>query len=78
MRVEVPKPVAVRVKDTPPAELLRCPERPEGFPGTGAVIAPETRAAIIRLARAYALTLAQLLRLIDWSAPGACESAAKP
>ncbi len=73
----MPKPVAVVVKNTPPAELLRCPERPVGFPSSDAVIAPETRAAIIRLAKAYAMTVAQLERLIDWSAPATCAGAAK-
>ena len=77
LQVEVPKPVAVVVKDTPAAELLRCPERPAGFPASNAVIPPDTRAAIIRLAKAYAMTVAQLERLIDWSRPGACKGPAQ-
>ena len=69
--------MAVVVKNTPSAELLRCPERPVGFPQSDAVIAPDTRAAIIRLAKAYAMTVAQLERLIDWRKPGACGAVAK-
>ena len=75
LQVEVSKPVAVIVKDTPPAELLRCPERPVGFPSANAVIAPDTRAAIIRLAKAYAMTVDQLERLIAWNAPVGCAAA---
>ncbi|BCA60244.1 hypothetical protein HMP06_3013 [Sphingomonas sp. HMP6] len=77
LQVEVPRPVAVTIKDTPSAELLRCPEPPAGFPRTDAVIAPDTRAAIIRLAKAYAMTVAQLERLIRWSKPGACGAEVK-
>ncbi|MFA6607556.1 MAG: hypothetical protein WCS75_11210 [Sphingomonas sp.] len=72
IRAEVPKPVAVVVKDTPPAELLRCPESTEGFPQADAVMARPTRAAIIRLAKAYAGLRSQLERLIDWNAPKHC------
>lgn len=68
-------PVAVAVKDTPPAELLRCPERPEGLPEDPATIAQiptKIRAGIIRLAKAFGANANQLDRLIDWNAPGTC------
>jgi hypothetical protein len=75
VRIEVPVPVAVPVKDTPPAELLRCAERPEGLPEDPALIAQiptRIRSAIIRLARSFAGNAAQLDRLVDWNAPGSC------
>lgn len=75
--VEAPPPrtIGVAVKDTPPAELIRCPDRPEGFPtdeGSWAVVPPAIRAAAIRLATAFAASTAQLERLIEWESPGAC------
>ncbi|MES2042599.1 MAG: hypothetical protein V4475_01920 [Pseudomonadota bacterium] len=74
VEVETPRPVpvAVVVKDPPPAELLRCAVRPEGFPASQAVIPPGTRAAIVRLAKAFAGAADQLDRLIDWNKPGTC------
>ena len=64
----------VTVKDVPPAELLACPVRPEGFPTDTQSAMPEAvRAAIIRLARAFAANSAQLDRLIDWTKPGSCK-----
>jgi len=71
----VPDPVAIVVKATPPAELLRCADRPEGLPedpGLIAQIPTRIRAGIIRLARSFGANAAQLDRLIDWNAPGSC------
>lgn len=71
----LPVPVAVEVRDRPPAELLRCAGRPAGIPEDPALVAQiptPVRAAIIRIARAFALNAQQLDRLIDWSAPGTC------
>lgn len=71
-----PPPVVVRIKDTPPAELTRCPTRPEGFPeDTVAVMPAPVRDAVIRLARAFATATSRLERLIEWTRPGACKAA---
>jgi len=61
------------VKDTPPAELLACPEPVEGFPedASAGMTAP-VRAATIRVVTALAAVTAQLGRLIEWNSPGAC------
>ena len=77
--VEKPVPVAVPVKDTPPAELTRCADRPEGLPEDPALVAQiptRIRAGVIRLARAFAGNAAQLDRLVNWAAPGSCSSTA--
>ena len=74
--VDKPVPVAVRVKETPPAELTRCAERPQGLPEDPALIAQiptSIRAGIIRMARAFAGNASQLDRLVNWNAPGTCE-----
>lgn len=71
----MPTPVAVVVKNTPPAELLRCAERPDGLPEDPSLIAqiPTTiRAGIIRLARAFSANADRADRLVNWSAPGTC------
>ncbi|MFK3888470.1 hypothetical protein [Sphingomonas sp. NPDC079357] len=68
-------PVAVPVKDTPPAELLACADRPDGLPEDPQLVAQmptRLRAGVIRLARAFATVAARLDRLIDWTAPGTC------
>jgi hypothetical protein len=73
-------PVAVPVKDTPPAELLACAERPTGLPEDADLIAQiptKLRAGIIRLARAFGSNASRLDRLIDWNAPGSCVKAKK-
>lgn len=78
--VENPVPVAVPVKDTPPAELLACADRPDGLPEDPQLVAQmptRLRAGVIRLARAYAAVAARLDRLIDWTAPGTCAAAAR-
>ena len=73
----VSTPIVVKVKDTPPAELLRCAERPEGLPEDAALIAQiptKIRAGIIRLAKSFATNADHLDRLINWNTPAACQS----
>ena len=77
--VPQPVPVAVKVKDTPPAELTRCADRPAGLPEDPVLIAQiptSIRAGIIRLARAFAANASQLDRLVNWATPGACPASA--
>ncbi|MDA5192804.1 hypothetical protein [Govanella unica] len=72
-----PPPVAVPVRDTPPADLLVCPAAPQGFPTdetAAANLSPEIRAAAIRLASAYADLRGRFARLISWHG-SACEEA---
>ena len=71
----VSTPVAVVVKNTPPAELLRCAERPAGLPEDPSLIAQiptAIRAGIIRLASAFARNADRADRLVNWTAPGSC------
>lgn len=75
LKPPVPPPtvVAVKVEDLPPADLLRCPEPPAGFPaGAAAVMPADVRAALIRLASGYGQLSDQLVRLIEYVAPGSC------
>lgn len=75
--IAAPVPVAVPVKDTPPAELLQCPPAPAGFPlDATAEMPPTVRSATIRVAKALRDTRDRLLRLIEWNAPGTCPAAA--
>lgn len=70
-----PEPLVVvrTVKDTPPAELLRCPVAPVGLPAQGeAAIPPPWRAAIIRLAKSRAEVADQLARLVEWQTGKSC------
>lgn len=75
VEVGKPVPVAIAIKDTPPAELLRCAEQPAGFPPSEAVIPMEIRAAIMRLAKAFASVADRHDRLANWTRPGSCPSA---
>ena len=75
--VEVPVvtevPVVKLVRETPPAELLECPARPDGFRTDIDVQVPTAvRAAMIRIAKAFAANSARLERLIRWHDPKAC------
>jgi hypothetical protein len=75
----VSTPIVVKVKDTPPAELLACAERPAGLPEDPALIAQiptAIRAGIIRLARAFAGNADRADRLVNWNAPGTCATRA--
>lgn len=70
-----PEPLVVvrTVKETPPAELIRCPVAPVGLPAEGeAAIPPAWRAAIIRLAKSRAEVADQLGRLIAWQTGAPC------
>ena len=70
-----PPPIVVKVKDTPPAELLTCADRPDGLPEDPSLIAQiptKIRAGIIRLARAFAGNADRADRLVNWNAPGTC------
>jgi len=68
--------VVKTIKDTPPAELTRCPTLPVGLPTTGeAVITAEWRAGIIRLARSHGAMFDQLTRLIAWNTGTTCPGA---
>lgn len=72
----VSTPIVVKVKDTPPAELLKCAERPDGLPEDPSLIAQiptKIRAGIIRLARAFAGNADRADRLVNWNAPGTCK-----
>lgn len=61
------------IRETPPAELTRCPVAPVGLPAEGAAeIPPAWRAAIIRLAKSYAEVSGQLGRLIAWETGREC------
>ena len=65
-----PTAVAVAIRDTPPAELLACPQRPEGFPLDSIATLPKpVREAAMRLAQSYAEIADQLERLIGWHGP---------
>lgn len=65
-------PVAVRVSDPPPAELLRCADRPAGVPAGDATLPAPVRAALIGVAAAFRANADRLDRLVNWSAAGSC------
>jgi hypothetical protein len=70
-----PPPIVVKVKDTPPTELLACADRPDGLPEDPSLIAQiptKIRAGIIRLARAFAGNADRADRLVNWNAPRTC------
>ena len=70
-----PAVIAIEVKDTPPADLLTCPVSPAPFPtDAAATMPPAVRTALMGLASAYAQTRDQLLRVIRWHEPAACEA----
>ena len=71
----LPQAVAVKVEDRAPAELTRCPLKPDGFPESGeswAIVPGDVRTAIVGLAEAYAAATAQLERLIAWETGEKC------
>lgn len=73
----VPTAVAVEIRDTPPAELLACPTRPDGFPQDAVATLPRpVREAAIRLAQSYAEATSQLERLIGWNTGHRCPTEA--
>lgn len=71
-------PVTVEIRDTPPAELLRCPVAPVGYPADAEATMPAgVRAATIRMATALRDTRDQLMRLIGWHDAAACKDEVK-
>lgn len=79
MPLEKPVPAAVPVKDTPPADLLRCADRGRPLPeddATSAEIPKPVRNALIAVARAFAANASQLDRLVNWFAPNSCPAPA--
>ena len=73
-------PIVVKVKDTPPAELLTCATRPEGLPEDPSLIAQiptAIRAGIIRMARAFRANADGKDRLVNWLAEDSCPAPAK-
>jgi len=72
-RPATPAAVAVEVRQRPPAELLVCAERPEGFPAySAAVLTRPVRDALIRLALAFGRNADRLDRLVNFNEPGTC------
>ncbi len=72
VRTEPPV-VAVTVKDTPPADLLTCPEPAKPFPTDATATIPENvRAPLKGLALGYRDLFDRTRRLINWIAPGSC------
>ena len=72
---EAPAPqVIVReVRETPPAEIVRCPTPPEGLPADQVATLPAPlRQGVIRLALYAGGLAAQLNRNIAWSTGEAC------
>ena len=68
-----PQVIVREVRETPPAELVRCPAAVAGLPTTGeATIPADWRAAIVRMARALGARTDQLNRLIQWHGGEAC------
>lgn len=73
-RPEAPPEVVVRtVRETPPAELLRCPAPVAGLPTEGAASIPEAwRAGIRRLAQSRGGLFDQVSRLIQFHTGEPC------
>jgi hypothetical protein len=69
--------VAMPVKDTPPADLLICPELAKPFPTDATATIPENvRAPLKGLALGYRDLFDRTRRLINWIAPGSCPAPA--
>lgn len=69
-----PKPVVVTVKETPPADLLQCAQRPEAFSADAwGVLPPGVRDKLIEIMKAFGENASQADRLVNWHAPGSCE-----
>ena len=66
-------PIAKKIDDRPPADLLVCPAPAAPLPVDQAAIVPAPmREALIGVARSYAAIADQLRRLIEWERPGGC------
>ena len=75
--VAAPPEVVVRtVRETPPAELLRCPVATPGLPTDGGAMIPaDWRAGIRRLAKSRGDLFDQVSRLIQFHTGEACPTA---
>ncbi|MDH4743158.1 hypothetical protein OMP43_03900 [Sphingomonas sp. CBMAI 2297] len=68
-----PEVIAVPVQDTPPADLLACPQPARAFPtDTAAVLPKALRGPLQGLAIEYRDLFDRQVRLINWISPGAC------
>lgn len=66
-------PIAMKLDETPPADLLVCPAAAPAFPVDAvAKIPPEVRSALMSLAFAYSVVRDQVGRLINWHRPRSC------
>lgn len=76
-RPEAPPEVVVRtVRETPPAELLRCPAPVAGLPTEGGALIPaDWRAGIRRLAKSRGDLFDQVSRLIQFHTGEPCPGA---
>jgi hypothetical protein len=74
-----PQVVAAAVKDTPPADLLVCPQPARAFPtDTVAVLPRALRGPLQGLAIDYRDLFDRQVRLINWISPGACPARGAP
>lgn len=65
------------VKDTPPADLLACPEPAQPFPTDATATIPESvRDPLMGLAAGYRDLFDRTVRLINWIEPGSCPAGA--
>lgn len=65
--------VALPLKESPPADLLVCAERPVGFPEDLVATMPAgVRDAAIRIMRSLKDSSDRLDRLVNWHTPGSC------
>lgn len=73
-----PAAIAVEIRDQPPADLMACADRPEGFPADAAGVLPASvRAALARIAIAFGANADRQDRLINWQRPGTCPAGDK-
>lgn len=76
--LSVPQPpqvVAVPLRDSPPADLMICAQRPEGFPEDLMATMPAgIRDATVRVVAALKADADRLDRLVNWHTPGACDA----
>ncbi|MFT8555389.1 MAG: hypothetical protein ABF697_08790 [Zymomonas mobilis] len=66
-------PVAVKVENRPPADLLVCADTVPAFPAQSATIPVDLRTAIEKLALGYRSNADRLNRLVNWSVPDTCK-----
>lgn len=72
---EKPATVVKTIKDRPPSHLLTCPPKLKRPAATAGGVLPEDKRRFFgELAAAYDQAVDQLVRLIEWNAPGACSA----